>query len=252
MIAKGDRRNSDLPESMQRLEDIDKGTAFGNFGEDGKDFYKDRTTRHLSPVMSYLKQRSEKALVGDIGGGNGLLARNLCASVDTPLSVDVLDIDTNKFPETAEYDAITYKEHDIRDPLPRTYDVTVARNVLHYNPGDQEQILQNMVSHTTTNGLVCVIQSAPIPENKDSVNDLQTLLTNMSNSNPKEWKTGEATASTLADIIGSVSHEQIPNTYRVDDFYKERYDLNQNQIKKVKAVVGDEVILPTNIIHTYT
>ncbi len=233
----------------RRIQEVDQGQAFGTFGEDGEAFYKDRTKRHLKPVREYLAGlESDPPRIGDIGGGNGLVARSLQKRFDGTLEVDVIDIDDSKFPETP-MSGIEYLEQDVRKPLPDTYDVTVSRNVLHYNPDAQDVIVNNMVEYTRPGGLIAVIQSAPTPGNKHRVNRLHDWLADVTDSNEKQWLTGDEIQAILAQSVETVRRNKLYNRFGIDEFYKDRYGLDDSQAKKAKRIVGEAVELPTNIVY---
>lgn len=226
----------------EKIARIDAGETFGEFGPDGKDFYQDRTGQHLEPILQHLRGSASGYLhVADVGGGNGILARELRHELEEHLNVTVLDIDTTKFRDDRHID---YIQHDVREPFPDMYGVTMARNVLHYNTYEaQRDIVENMANATMPGGLVAVIQSAPQTDQQDDVNALHRWLTEQTDSNSKHWSTGDE----IIDMLpGEVEVETFDKTFSLEGFYQQRYNLDDDQLDEARKILGsEEVYLPT-------
>ena len=239
---------------VKKIQAVDNGQKFGSFGKDAKRLFIEETSEHIGPILKYLDTRGplDKIKICDLGGGNGILSKEILKEVGDKypqLSIDILDIDKSKF----GYDnpRINYKEYDARCSFKEKYDLIVARCLLHYNsPNEQRKIFKNISDGLKPDGLAVIIQ--PIPYNKDKlkVQRLYDSFSKIKKSNKKYW----LNLSELTVIIGSkglkiTNIQEHPKKYSLNGFYKKRYSLNETELKHIKRYLSSEIIeIPTYII----
>ncbi len=241
-----------------RIQRIDRGKDFGDFGLDARRLFTDETEYHIEPLCKHIreyKSLDDVVEIADVGGGNGILAKVILDELGEEyphLTIDLLDIDDSKFPDGEK--RIRYIVHDAREPLEKQYDALVARSMLHYNtPSEQKRIIEEMAKSTRLNGLVTIVQPTPTSKRaRGEINGLYNLLCGMKGSNKKYWLT-------LAEITRMVEKSGLQiqeikslgdGSYTVDGFYKERYNLSGGEIERVRTyLTGQEgVYMPTSVI----
>jgi len=242
----------------KKIQRVDRGKEFGDFGVDARRLFVDETRCHLEPLCRHIRKHKnldDIVEIADVGGGNGILAKAVLGELGKEyphLTIDLLDIDDSKFPNGEK--RIKYIVHDARKPLKKQYDDLVARSMLHYNtPCEQKQIIEEMATGMKPNGLVIIVQPTPISRrDKREINGLYDLLCGLKGSNKKYWLT-------LAEITSMIEESGLQireikslenGSYTVDDFYRGRYKLSGEEIEKVRKYLAERegVYMPTSVI----
>ncbi len=242
----------------KKIQRVDRGTDFGNFGADARRVFIDETADHIAPLCQHIrgcKTVDDLVEIADVGGGNGLLAKAVLKELGEEyphLTIDLLDIDDSKFPNGEK--RIRYVVHDARTPLEKQYDAVVARSMLHYNtPSEQRRIITELAGGTAPNGLVTLVQPTPTSrKDKREINGLYDVLCGLKGSNKKHWLT-------VAEIIRMVEKSGLQlqevkslknGSYTINGFYKERYNLSDEEVERVRTYLAGQVgvYMPTSVI----
>ncbi|MFH1915991.1 MAG: class I SAM-dependent methyltransferase [Nanoarchaeota archaeon] len=236
---------------------FDRGVQCGHFGRDGRRFFYEETAHQIAgfcQVISASYEEGSSLLIGDVGGGNGLVAKELVkrlGSVFPKMNIHVLDCDAGKFECGNPW--ITFKEHDVRNPLLQQYDALVGRSFLHYNViKDQECILNNMKEALRSGGIACLIQPCPLEEDIEKIQGVYNLIASMKSMPSRTWVVSTKLETMIRSVdFDIINHEVLgKGEYSIDGFYKVRYRLDDEEVFALKNLFqGKEgLFLPT---HTY-
>ncbi len=181
-------------------------------------------------------------LIGDIGGANGWVSKKVIQQLPRgSVSVEIVDVDRNKFSSQND-ENIKFLHHDIRGPLPRKYDICFSRLLLHYLPKDDQRVAcSNIVNALNDNGRGMVVDVCPIDaENQAIMSRASSFIMKIRGTNkrflllPEEYKglfAGFPNAS-----ISFKEYEIIKLS--PDVFYKERYDLTEEEVQALNGEMG--------------
>lgn len=246
------------------IQKIDNGTCFGYLQPEARRFFVEEAGKHIESFCEELSVFEGRVRIADLGGGNGILAREIAQKMGDKVSVDILDIDTSKFPKSNAPDnkpliksdepSINYIEHDVRFPVDKPYDALIARSMLHYNSReDQFRILRNIPGNIEgEDSFFTIIQPAPTGRERGKINRLYQWLAEKSNTPPKYFLTAQEILGALSadSRIRVYAHEILPAVpLTVGGFYKGRYKLSDSSAGELESLLcGKPVCLPAHII----
>ena len=142
----GMKSNGDL---IKSIKSIDFGQEYGNQGLVREIAYA-HNTKELTPLIEDITMSfdmRDTLSIGDWGGGNGILAKDLYQRLQNELHITVIDLDDTKFSAGTRHanvkaDILAYKP-GIR------FDYSLSRNVLHYlTPEQQAKFMGNIFDNT--------------------------------------------------------------------------------------------------------
>ncbi len=240
-----------------QIQKVDRNWNISEFGLYAINLFKKQTPKHIKPIIDYIYKNYNLKNISilDVGGAKGIVAKEILKELPKyNITIDITDIDNNKFPNK-HHKNITYIKHNAIDTFKKQYDIVFARAILHYNTySNQEKIIENIVKATKINGLIVLIQ--PLPESaeyREKINKFYDFITDLKKSNKKYWPI-------LSEIIKPMYHnnlkiiniEKIPTLYTLNNYYKGRYDLNNIEIELLEQLLNQidlkEISLPTHII----
>ncbi len=241
-------------QTRKQLERADAGKSFGYFGGQAtKQIYLDSTATQICDFVSRLQNKHSpmaQLRIADVGGGNGIVARALRGALSEyqNLSIEVLDYDPSKF--NAEDPKIIYTQHNALTSLTKHYDGIISRYVLHYNsPADQIKIIRNISNGLSEDGLVCLIDAFPLDEEQiTKATRLHKELATLAGANAKYWSLEGETQQLLQNAnLRILSASKQPYSHDLE-FYKPRYNLNEEQTRAIESFFEKNGPILGNII----
>jgi len=228
---------------VKKIQKVDNGKEFGlKDSPEFKEAFLSHRQDNINPALDHIirKESSKKSFrIGDFGGGNAILGKyfvDILKERNTNFVFDNIDIDPSKL---IKYDGISNIDADIRNYFPKEcYDVILARHLIHYlNSEEKKKTIKNIYDAAKKDSIFVLTQPVALDKRQQLfLNELYSSLSKLKDCNKKYWDTKKELIGYLKEV-GFKDVEVYTNYdvfYTLNNFYKPRYKLDDNQIDIVK------------------
>lgn len=231
-----------LSESLNQK--IDKGTKFGL--ENTSDYQK-LYFDNLDLIAKWSKEILPKSnfIIADYGGGNGLVAKKIINELNksnfSNYVVEIIDNDKSKFVKYKNL--INLQEDILKYRKKERYDLSIIRYVMHLLDNKQRlQFLKN-VYNNAKNGSYILIGNFVVDDENDY--EIKRKILDYIEAKKDIKKRSIPKSEQIIDLIKQAGFkvekkEKISYEITITDFYKNRFDLTNENINELIKIVGVE------------
>jgi len=233
-----------LNKSDKNNQKIDGGQKFGlDKTSDFKKLYTDNLDMIVNWSVPILPKSNFK--IADYGGGNSIVSKKIIDELAkkniTNFSVENIDNDKNKFIEYKNLkniygDILSYDKKD-------QYNLSIARFLMHlFNNTEREQLLKNIYNNTKQSGYVLLGNF--VIDDERNYNIKRKILDYIESKKHIKSRFIPKTVEIekMLETVGFKIAKEKKVFYKISisDFYKNRFNLTDKEIKEVNKLIGVE------------